>query len=147
MADTKVIQCGKCGEVVAGVFAKIGRTCPLGECEGVIVEVVTPEEKPKRTRKTNPLRWARHLGQDCSPKEAKAYPWLVDGDPQLFGPEFPSPTAADQWLKTPGNTGDGFIHTLTRITDRDIIAKETRQIELIRRTDDAAYVTISETTL
>ena len=144
MADDKItISCGVCGAAYFKEDWGIGEECALDGCIGRLVDPAV--EKPKRTRKTNPLRWARHLsGGDAPKKLAKEYPWLVDGEPQHFGPEFPTPTPANEWLATPGNTNGGFVHTLVRITERDIIAMETKQIELIRRIGDGDYVGIGE---
>ena len=143
---TKELKCGTCG-VVFGSTMDVGYACTKPGCDGVAVEVVTPDPPKKRSRKTNPLRWARHLDEDRSPRKmVEAEPHLVD-NPTHFGPEFATPTLAHAWLGTPGNTKPGYIHDLVRISERGIVVEEVRQLKLIQRTDDDAYVTISKVTL
>jgi hypothetical protein len=143
---TKELKCGRCGvEYVEST--DVGYLCDEPECNGAVVEVVIQDTPKKRTRKTNPLRWARHLDEDKSPRKmVEAEPHLLD-NPAIFGPEFATPTLAHAWLGTPGNTKPGYIHDLVRISERGIVVEEVRQLKLIQRTDDDAYVTISKVTL
>lgn len=162
----KEMKCGTCETPHDPECFGIADPCEVVDCGGSIVEVIDTgdglvqtvsgtksadqlkaAEKKKRTRRTNPLRWARGLDEDLSPRKmVEAYPYLVGG-PQLFGPEFQTPTLAYAWLGIPGNSAPGYIHQLVRINERDVEVKEIRQYELIRRGDDDKYVTIGSTTL
>lgn len=141
MAKTvkKCRECGACDDDAA-----VGDDCPNGPetgCEGVIVEVVWPE-KEKKTRRKNPLRWARGLDRDRSPRKlVEAMPYLLEA-PQMWGPEHATPSIAHKWLGENGE--EGYDYDLARITERGISGEVTRQFTLIQRTDDGAYVTIGK---
>jgi hypothetical protein len=151
-------ECNTCGDQYQprpGMAA--GVTCPDLSCKGVLGEIATPstedaakpdpapEAKPKRTRKTNPLRWARRLfTAQATRKQAEQFAHLED-DPQMWGPEHPTITAAHKWLMTNGQSG--FTYDLMRITQREMVCRETRQMTLLRRGEsDDDYVQIGSLT-
>ncbi len=119
----KVIQCGRCETPYDGKTFKVGDKCTsLGqfndsddeECEGLLVEIVDPEE-PKAKRKTNPMRWLA--------KEPES-----DGC-MYIGPEFTSQPKADAWLEE--HAKPNINHDLVRITVRDAFVEETVQRKLV----------------
>lgn len=115
----KLIQCGVCEAVYTGA-GDVGDQCIDPNCSGHLVEVVTLDE-PKKTRKTNPLRWLEH--QTANKVTVSGY----------LGPEFTSLPKADEWLREHGQASGeiDFKYDLVRITVRGAFVEETVQRRLV----------------